>query len=641
LDGAFTSAKTFEIEITRLAAIYGTPTIGTVGVAPPEENDGDYAMMLIKEIHEWLWEQICCQRDMSIAEALVRLHARVQFPIPSYFYFSILDEVPKEHLVVPVLRSDTYPLIYYVRGQRRSHTAVVSALASLNARREAEEDTRLRILGLKTILRICADRIIDAIFIKSLVSAERDRARERAENVLATCRYRNGTAIFILGSFGQRVTLLAQQSRALMLVRAMKEKSILDDACGEGVATVAVIGGGVGGVTAAAALATAGARVTLYEAADDVLTLQMGARHRFVHPTVANWPLGGSLVDDAGLPILDWSAGPAPQVMKQIRSRFDKIADLTGRIDVQRKKKIDDVEQLGSGGVRVSGTGIPPGGRHHVAAIVSIGFGLEKGATEGRSGHSYWEPDALEDFKVEKQTVLVLGDGDGALIDLARAALFTPDPDGNPQPFNQEIAIRRLTESAPFELLAKSIYEVDQRLARAAEYLMETLVMEYRRAFEGMADEARNQLMAAIRSLRRADSDVTYGFTANSILRPDTALVNRVLAFLILESGCAATIKAGRTKAIKPLPSGSILVEADFGSREFDIVVDRFGPSPTWLADSIRSLKDAADVLGGRLKELHIADELDDYTAQWYREKCPSHAPAPTYVPGRRSNERA
>jgi hypothetical protein len=74
-------------------------------------------------------------------------------------------------------------------------------------------------------------------------------------DVLSASAYRNnGTHnVYLLGCYESRVTILTQQYRALNLVDALFRSERLKRG-----STVAVIGGGIGGITAAGAAGLAG-----------------------------------------------------------------------------------------------------------------------------------------------------------------------------------------------------------------------------------------------------------------------------------------------------------------------------------------------------------------------------------------------
>jgi threonine dehydrogenase-like Zn-dependent dehydrogenase len=109
---------------------------------------------------------------------------------------------------------------------------------------------------------------------------EQDRAAAVLEHMRVSGPYPN---TYFIGSKSIRLTFLSQQVRAFNLIWALQEKRCLGK-------SVAVIGGGLAGMTAALAAQEAGAAVTLYERKADLLHLQRGCQLRFIHPNVYDWP---------------------------------------------------------------------------------------------------------------------------------------------------------------------------------------------------------------------------------------------------------------------------------------------------------------------------------------------------------------
>src|SRR4051812_22502241 len=110
-----------------------------------------------------------------------------------------------------------------------------------------------------------------------------------------------------------RVTLRCQQVRAFNLAFALIQSGAIPAA-----ARIAVIGGGIAGVTAAAALSHRGHQVTVFERRPGLMPLQAGSTQRWLHPHLIDWPQRGSASEDAGLPLLNWQAAPAGQVFHQL-----------------------------------------------------------------------------------------------------------------------------------------------------------------------------------------------------------------------------------------------------------------------------------------------------------------------------------
>ncbi len=72
-----------------------------------------------------------------------------------------------------------------------------------------------------------------------------------ADEIIAEALIPDTHSVFVLGSFEQRVTVFAQQVRALNLVDAILSRGLLQDT-----GSVATVGGGAAGITAAVVTGT-------------------------------------------------------------------------------------------------------------------------------------------------------------------------------------------------------------------------------------------------------------------------------------------------------------------------------------------------------------------------------------------------
>lgn len=226
--------------------------------------------------------------------------------------------------------------------------------------------------------------------------------------------------VYCIGSFAKRVNFLAQQRRALNLVWALNEAKRLDNK-----PRVAVIGGGLVGVTAAAALIAHGAVVDIFEKGGRILHHQRKTAHRKVHPTINAWPFEKiSLTTD--LPFYDWSAGVCSQIAEAIASDLEKTMKDLG-YDIHTGVAARDLAPIGTRLVRVVTTPPVRNSEGYDLVLITIGFGDEVGGDAAFEGKSYWENDNLEserDKDNKYQTFLVSGCGDGGLIDTLRIVYF-------------------------------------------------------------------------------------------------------------------------------------------------------------------------------------------------------------------------
>lgn len=255
-----------------------------------------------------------------------------------------------------------------------------------------------------------------------------------AHAMLHAHRLSDDLPLYIIGSFDRRVTVLAQQTRALNLAWAMVETGAAPTK-ESGPWRVAVIGAGFAGLTFAAALSRKGtaAQIDVFEQRDSLLPLQQGSDTRWLHPHIYDWPTEGSEAAAAMLPILNWTAARSSDVVVQILSQWAKIAedqaDLnlycnTRHLQISPSPAQDNTLRIECVGEkrhrsdgRILGEGAAEGmSKVYDAVVLSVGFGLETGDT------SYWRNETLGQPSLEeaRRTYLISGQGDGAMIDLFR-----------------------------------------------------------------------------------------------------------------------------------------------------------------------------------------------------------------------------
>ena len=215
----------------------------------------------------------------------------------------------------------------------------------------------------------------------------------------------------MLGCFARYVTLYSQQLRALNLVGALVTSDQIDSKT-----SVAVIGGGVSGLTAALAAQRCGANVTLIEKNSGFMDLQRNASKRWIHPHIYDWP--EEEYDDvrAGLPILPWTADYADNVIsKQFEPFRLRFRDAEPQIDEYLNVR-EVVLTIEGNRPHLAWNGLPK--RHFEVVNLAVGFGIE---TDG----SYWIDDGtLDAWPIARaKRSLVVGVGDSGLTDLMRLCI--------------------------------------------------------------------------------------------------------------------------------------------------------------------------------------------------------------------------
>lgn len=275
--------------------------------------------------------------------------------------------------------------------------------------------------------------------------------RQDAPNLLS--RYRLGRpSIFFIGAFDTGITIFSQQVRALNLAWALIESGEVDLDTGSSAQAsevartqIAIVGAGFAGLTLAAGLLKkrVNADITVFEQRDTLLPLQQGCDTRWLHPHIYDWPNPGSEATSATLPVLNWKANRASDVVVQILKEWSVITEFPAaqpsntqspaptttlycntryiQISEPDESSALTVEWLGEAraphdpALAVDQT--PGGTKKFDIVVLSIGFGLE---TDSRI--SYWRNDtcAQPELGQSRKTYIVSGAGDGALIDLCR-----------------------------------------------------------------------------------------------------------------------------------------------------------------------------------------------------------------------------
>ncbi len=227
----------------------------------------------------------------------------------------------------------------------------------------------------------------------------------------------NQERLYFLGTFDRRITFYSQQVRALRLAHALDETGAILPSH-----SVAVVGAGAAGATIAMALALMGHDVTLYDPADDILHLQSGS-DRLLHPHIYEWPRVGSLDDQAGLPILDWTAGNGAQVCAALQQSFGSaLGRLSAKLRFAPRHRLERLERH-NGDWRLTlkheGTDVHRIKQH---VVLCIGFGAER-ECGGVIPTDYWKQNAIGTNANEPEApakYLVSGNGDGGLTELLR-----------------------------------------------------------------------------------------------------------------------------------------------------------------------------------------------------------------------------
>lgn len=342
--------------------------------------------------------------------------------------------------------------------------------------------------------------------------------------------------MFVVGAFDSRITFYSQQVRALSLVHALRDQGILADGL-----RVGVVGGGAAGTTAAVAAALiSDITVDLYERADDVLPLQRATERRRLDPHIYGWPEIGSDDPNAELPLLDWTAGPARNVRRDVKQEFDAaVAAVSPRLRVHLRHQVTVARAVADGlqldferaplageAPAVPGATIP--GQTTVdILILAFGFGLEDAqAVAGAPSISYWSEAGIPVAEFEGRAAprfLISGNGDGGLIDLVAAGSAHFDHAG---------MIREICNQANMAPVKAKLEAIDARAlaafrAGAGFDFLAAYDAEIRQDLEGLGllDLVANRLRPGVRLTLQTLLPEAFSIA--------TATLNRVAAYLI------------------------------------------------------------------------------------------------------------
>lgn len=238
--------------------------------------------------------------------------------------------------------------------------------------------------------------------------------------ILSKFRVYPNKNVFQVGCSAAILNIHAQQQRAFNLVWALLKTPELADA-----SPIAVIGAGISGITVAAALASAGRDVHLYDAKNSVIHLQAGNQTRFLHPNIAVWPDKSFGYPLTSLPFLNWRAETAGHVTEQLLRQWVIASTLfKGNLDTSRLGYFVQPIKFDSanpGGILIT---TKLGTKRYGIVIVTVGYGIEQ--PKKSNTKSYWRNDDIAQPIVsseKKRSFLVSGVGDGGLIDTLRLTI--------------------------------------------------------------------------------------------------------------------------------------------------------------------------------------------------------------------------
>lgn len=428
---------------------------------------------------------------------------------------------------------------------------------------------------------------------------------------------------YVLGSFERRVTVYSQQVRALNLVYALTETGLLS--AGK---RLAVIGGGVAGLTLAAAAASQKCTVRVLEQKSRILHLFAGCKNRWLHPHIYDWPATGSLELDAGLPLMNWHADTADKVEQQLRRAWEA---LPGRSHVELSLQVSDLTIEPPSGASNSGAFFIRWNSNNVSddddfdlLVLALGFGVEK-TIPPVPLLSYWRGDMLDQSSLDSDSpatrrVLVSGCGDGGLTDYLRLRVSD---------FNQE-ELPQLVNDPRLAGIAQQLAQIEreaEKLELEGNDPTKYITRNYRDLkCPGLDEQLRGRL--------RPDTEVVLNGSGSGPLDRRSSVLNRFLASRLLWGAAPARYIAARVEAIAEARNG--LYKVTFRSKtqsseDFHTAVIRHGAKPA-LQDSFPDIWQLCEPLRAR-------NELDQtrsplWPPGWFPAVLQATASSPTSSSG-------
>lgn len=400
----------------------------------------------------------------------------------------------------------------------------------------------------------------------------------RSADVLLRPYQLPGSSVFMVGTFDKGITVLSQQVRALNLAWALIESKAvhLDGTPGVGPQGVdpsrkriAIVGAGFAGLTLAAGLLKkrVNADITVFERRDTVLPLQHGSDTRWLHPHIYDWPSRGSESYSAALPVLNWTASRASDVVVQVLKEWADIAETKQPAPERTTSEPPTVSvYCNTRHIQISGEMYPPAmtvewigeerdirdpavpadGRPNAVGdsgsfdivVLTVGFGLESGARM-----VYWRNETLAQPHLgqARSTYIVSGSGDGAMIDLFRLRISH---------FRQDRILAELF-SGQSELLTR--LRGIQDSAPSGTGFEELRAVWEDGSLKDAADEVQNRLRNRLRQDTTVLLRVRRPSFANLFVDKRVSFQNRLLAYLLYRSGAFTPVTAARDADLRRL----------------------------------------------------------------------------------------
>lgn len=395
------------------------------------------------------------------------------------------------------------------------------------------------------------------------------QAQATAQLILERMGIPDLPGVYVLGSFASPVTFASQQERAFNLVWALLTSKRLSETN-----SVAVVGGGLAGLTVAAAAVLKQCKVTIIEKASQPLYLQRGNFTRYVHPNILNWPEPGAEIADTKFPIMNWHAAHVDDVVSQIEAQWDLISNRVSKRFGYEVDAISPVDKRTSVRAnRIYGSGPTLVDEQFDCVIIAVGFGMEKSMSNVKF-HSYWDNDGLHrelEPAPKVKRYLITGCGDGGLIDALRLRISN---------FKHEHLVSEFFSQVDMKEARETLLAIDGEFTLKTDdhITSQRLYKEYK---ERLAIP--RALEERIKLRLRPDTHVTLNSPNPTPLSLRSSILNRFATFLLTEYGDLHYAQ-GMVQIKPENDEFAATFVRDKGlshSKKFDEVIVRHGPDPS------------------------------------------------------------